>query len=236
MNGCRSAVITKHESIAIDPDVVRELSRLHENFVILTADKASNNYTFVFKRHYVSILTEVLGLNSFHGNPIYNLTDFSASEVLDNNTSVLTSFGKETSDDEIYLPYIYWNLKMHKNPYTSKHRFIAGSYKCSTNPLSILLTNIKQRSSKVLRKVCSRSGINQMWTIKKSNELLEDLKSPTFNHVTSIKSFDFPKLYTTIPHQKLIHRLTSIIRNANGIRRYKYLVLGHEEIFCEGAL
>ena len=53
------------------------------------------------------------------------------------------------------------------------------------------------------------------------------------NHVTSIKSFDFSTLYTTIPHQKLKDRLTSIIRNAfifkNGNRRYKYLVLGHEE-------
>ena len=66
-------------------------------------------------------------------------------------------------------------------------------------------------------------------------KLLEHLKSPTFNHVTSIKSFDFSTLYTTIPHQKLKDRLTNIIRNAfifkNGNRRYKYLVLGHEETY-----
>ena len=57
----------------------------------------------------------------------------------------------------------------------------------------------------------------------------------TFNHVTSIKSFDFSTLFTTIPHQKLKDRLTSITRNAfifiNGNRRYKYLVLGHEETY-----
>ena len=35
-----------------------------------------------------------------------------------------------------------------------------------------------------------------------------------FNQVTGIKSFDFSMLYTTIPHQKLKNRLTSIIRNA----------------------
>ena len=35
----------RHESIFSDPDVVTELSRLHENFVIVPADKASNNYT-----------------------------------------------------------------------------------------------------------------------------------------------------------------------------------------------
>ena len=67
------------------------------------------------------------GLHSLPGNPIYmyNLTDFSASEVLDNHKSVLTSFGIQTNNEERDLPYIYWIPKMHKNPY--KHRFIASS-------------------------------------------------------------------------------------------------------------
>ena len=47
--------------------------------------------------------------------------------------------------------------------------------------------------------------------------------------------------YTTIPHQKLNHRLTSIIRNAfifnNGNRRYKLFGMRtRRNIFCEGAL
>ena len=124
---------------------------------------------------------------------------------------------------------------MHKNPY--KHRFIAGSSKCSTKPLSILLTklliHIKQGVQKYCETALSRSRINQMWILKNSQEAREHLKSPTFSHVTSIKSFDFSNLNTTIPHQKLKDILTSIIRNAfifkNGNRRYKFLVLGHEE-------
>ena len=201
----KHSVNTRHESISSDPDVGRELSRLHNNCVIVPADKASKNYTFVCKRHYVRILSEELGLHSLPGNPTYNLTDFFASEVLDNHKSVLTSFGIETSDDELDLPYIYWIPKMHKNPY--KHRFIAGSSKCSTKPLSILLTKLLKHIKQGLQKYCetaySRSGINQMWILKNSEELLEHLKSPAFNHVTSIKSFDFSTLYTTIPHQKL---------------------------------
>ena len=126
---------------------------------------------------------------------------------------------------------------MHKHPH--KHRFIAGSSKCSTKPLSILLikllTHIKQGLQKCCETACSKSGINQMWILKNSKELLEHLKSPTFDHVTSIKSFCFSTLYTTIPHQKLKERLTSIVRNVfifkTGNRRYKYLVLGHEEIY-----
>ena len=65
----KHSVNTRSESIFRDPDVVRELSRLHENFVIVPADKASNNYTFVCKRHYVDILIEELGLHSLPGKP-----------------------------------------------------------------------------------------------------------------------------------------------------------------------
>ena len=129
----KHSVNTRHQSIFNDPDVITELSRLHENFVIVPADKASNNYTFVCKRYYVDILIKELGLHLLPGNPTYNFTDFSASEVLDNHKSVLTPFGIKTSDEELDLPYIDWIPKMHKNPY--KHRFIAGSSKCSTKPL-----------------------------------------------------------------------------------------------------
>ena len=123
---------------------------------------------------------------------------------------------------------------MHKKPY--KHRFIAGSSKCSTKPLSILLTKLLTHIKQGLQKYCetsySRSGVNQMWILKNSKELLEHLQSPNFNHITSIKSFDFSTLYTTIPHQKLKSRLATIIRNSfihkNGNRRYKFLVLGRE--------
>ena len=82
--------------------------------MVLTAYFTFIYYTFVCKRHYVSILSEELGLNLLPGNRTYNLTAFSASEVLDNHKSVLTSFGIETSDDELDLPYIYWIPKMHK--------------------------------------------------------------------------------------------------------------------------
>ena len=60
----KCSVNTRHESIFCDPEVDKELSRLHENFVIVPADKASNNYTFVCKKYYISILIEELGLNS----------------------------------------------------------------------------------------------------------------------------------------------------------------------------
>ena len=188
IRGVKHSVNTRSESIFRDPDVVHELSRLHENFIIVSADKASNNYTFVCKKHHVDILIEELGLHSLLGNPTYNLTDFSASEVLDNHKSVLISFGIQTNSEQLDFPYIYWIPTMHKNPY--KHRFIAGSPKCSTKPLSILLTKLLTYIKQGLKKYCetaySRSGINQIWILKNSKdlELLDHLKSPNFNLIT----------------------------------------------------
>ena len=76
-----------------------------------------------------------------------------------------------------------------------------------------------------------------MWILKNSKELLEHLKSPTFNHVASIKYFDFSMLYTTIPRQKLKTRLTTIIRNAfifkNDNHRQIFGIRVRGNIFCE---
>ena len=113
IRGLKLSVNTRSESIFRDP--VRELSRIHDNFIIVPADKASNNYTFVCKRHYVDILIEEL--HSLPGNLTYNLTGFSASEVLDNHKSFLISFGIQANNEELDLPYIYRISKMHKNPY-----------------------------------------------------------------------------------------------------------------------
>ena len=118
---------------------------------------------------------------------------------------------------------------MHKNPY--KHRFIAGSSKCSTKPLSILHTKLLTHNKQGLQKYCetaySRSGVNQMLILKNSKELLEHLQSHNFNHITSMKSFDFSTFYTTIAHKKPKNRLATILRNffihKNGNRRYKFL-------------
>ena len=55
--------------------------------------------------------------------------------------------------------------------------------------------------------VYSRSGINQMWILKNSKQLLDNLQSNSITSVNSIKTFDFSTLYTTIPHDQLKSRL-----------------------------
>ena len=103
-------------------------------------------------------------------NPTYTATSFSETEVLDNHKSVLSSFGIKVSTESLELPYLYWIPKLHKNPY--KQRYIAGSSKCSTKHLSVLLTKILTTVKEGLQSYCStaysRSGVNQMWILKNS--------------------------------------------------------------------
>ena len=83
---------------------------------------------------------------------------------------------------------------MHKNPY--KHRFITGSSKCSTKPLSILLTKLLKHIKQGLQKYCetaySRSGVNQMWILKNSKELLASQFNFTYRYIDDVLSINNP--------------------------------------------
>ena len=155
---------------------------------------------------------------------------------LSNHESVhfilISSFGIPSNNHK-NIPFLYWIPKLHKNPY--KQRFIAGSSSCSTKPLSKLLTTILtaikdglQRYSDV---VYFRNGVNSMWILKNSKDLVEQLGYQYISGVSSIRTYDFSTLYTTIPHSLLKSRLAILIKNAflhkNGSRRYKYIVVNY---------
>ena len=112
---------------------------------------------------------------------------FSASKVLDKHKSISISFGIDPNDDELDLPHQYIGFqKMHKNSY--EHRFIAGSEKCSTKPLSILLAKLLTYIKKDLQKYCENSLLKEWGESDVGPQVLHYLKSPNFNHITNIKS------------------------------------------------
>ena len=121
-------------------------------------------------------------------NPIYNLTAMSKEDILQNHHSVMLTFGIFLPEEDIDFPKLYWIPKLHKNPY--KQRYIVGSAKCSTKPLSQVLTRIltavKEGLQKYYDTAYARSGVNQMWILKNSKELLENLKAQSLHSVNSI--------------------------------------------------
>ena len=157
----------RHESVFDDPDVAAELAEIQGKFVVVPADKASNNIVFVCKTHFINCLMEELGMT---WNPTYNLAAMSKDEILQIHHSVMLIFGISLPEEDIDLPKLYWIPKLHKNPY--KQGYIAGSAKCSIKPLSQILTRILTAFKEGLQKYCdtayASSSVNQMWILKNS--------------------------------------------------------------------
>ena len=128
----------------------------------------------------------------------------------------MKSLSIELSNDDKRLPYLYWTPKLHKS--LVKHCFIAGSSKCTTKQLSSLLTKILTVIKTGPEKYCSiktsHTGVNNMWILKNSANLLSSLGHLGVHRATSIQTFDFSTLYTSIPHDSLKSRMNSIINNA----------------------
>ena len=57
-----------------------------------------------------------------------------------------------------------------------------------------------------MNKVYERSSKNLFWSIKNSGEILDKLKARDFN-ATSLSTYDFSSLYTTLPHNLIKDKL-----------------------------
>jgi hypothetical protein len=226
---------TRSTSIFKDPTVAKHMSLLHDKYVIVFAYKAPNNIVFVYKSDYIEYLIKGLCIDNSLRNPTYTPTTLTEGEILDNHCSVLCSFGFSTQDKELDLLSLYWVPKLHKCPF--KQRYIAGSAKCSTKPLSKLLACILSAVKTGFQSYCDTSyssgGVNQMWILRNSKDLLEYIQYRSLSSCNSIKTFDFSNLYTTIPHSKdTIRDLVQLcFIKKNGQRRCKYRVLGRNRSY-----
>ena len=87
------------------------------------------------KKYYIDTPVKELGINNVNiNNPTYIPIDDSFETIVKSHNNFIISVGLEMSDEDQNLPYLYWTSKLHKSPY--KHRFIAGSSKCTTKDLT----------------------------------------------------------------------------------------------------
>ena len=130
------------------------------------------------------------------------------------------------------LPTFYWLPKLHKRPY--KARFIANSSSCTTTSLSKVLTScltaIKNHWIKYCEKTYERERINYFWSIKNSTEILNKLKTKGFQGST-ISTYDFSTLYTTLPHNLIRNQLVDLIENTFRREEALYLACNEEHAF-----
>ena len=177
-------------------DVKACLSDQHNKYVFVPADKAPNNIIIICKRYYIVTLIKELGLDNCstpRGNSTYTSCQMSSEDIVNTHDTFMKSLGIELFDDDKRLPYLYWTPKLHKSPV--KHRFIAGSSKYTTKQSSSLLTKILTVIKTGLEKYCSiktsHTGVNNMWILKNSTNLLSSLSHLGVHRATSIQTFDF---------------------------------------------
>ena len=194
ISSLKEKIRSPKQKILNDPDVKDTLKRLHDDFVLVPADKAANNVIVVCKKYSISrhALIKELGINTTnisHNSTYIPLTD-SFDEIVKSHCKFIESAGLEMSEEDKNLPYLYWTPKLHKVPF--KHRFIAGSSKCTTKDLSCLLTKVltavKDGLIRYTNTKTSRNGVNSMWIVKNSTSLLSSLDQLDVRTATSVQT------------------------------------------------
>ena len=184
------------------------IQEFHRKYVLVPADKAANNVVVVCRLHYVNTLKQELD-----GTRAYLETDTDEVSVVNAHLNDLpVKFSVCVNEGQDKLPTMYWLPKLHKRPY--KARFIANSSSCTTTELSKLLTScltaIKSHVIRYCETVYETSNKNWFWSIKNSGEVLNKLKCRGFR-ATSLSTYDFSTLYTTLPHNLIKEKLLDLI-------------------------
>ena len=106
-----------------------------EQYVLVPADKATNNIIVVCRKYYLEIILSELSIK--------DCSTLIAEHVVD-----LAKWNIAVASEMKQLPTLYWLPKLHKSPYGS--RFIAASNICTTKPLSRHLTGCLSLVMRVL--------------------------------------------------------------------------------------
>ena len=199
------------------------LNKLHDNFVLVPTDKASNNVIVVCKKYYLDVVIKELSLNN-----TYKEVHSDCVNIISRHLDYMMRNEIEIQEQHEQLPSFYWLPKLHKNPYGS--RFIAASNKCTTKRLSSLLTSCFKTIITHYKQYCAgiynHSGINCFWIINNSTEVLERLhKINKTSRAKQFDSYDFATLYTNIPHNALKNNIRSLVCEALKIRGAKYIIM-----------
>ena len=202
------------------------LNKLHENYVLVPADKAGNNIIVVCKKYYLDVV-----LKELESTNTYQEVHSDCSNVVSRHLKYMVQNNIFVQEQQEHLPSFYWLPKLHKNPYGA--RFIAASNKCTTKQLSSLLTSCCKTILIHYKQYCSgiykNTGVNCFWIIDNSMEVLDRLRNINrTSRAKSFDSFDFSTLYANIPHEALKTNIRNLITEAFKVRGSKYLIVSRD--------
>ena len=195
------------------PDVKKYIEHLHDRFVIVPVDKASNNFAIICKKFYLEVLMKELGIANgvISGNDVYKLVKITETRFFMEHAENNIKYKHKLEPENQHIPLLYWTSKQHKNPF--KFRFISGashSYnKSISKDVSAALKHIKNHFKNFCAKIKHRQGFSCFWSIDNSNEFI--LKLSTIDRADSIKTYDFSTLYTNLPLDYIYQMLEKLI-------------------------
>ena len=168
-----------------------------------------------------------------NANGTYEAQHDTPDEVIKKHSETIEKeFKIKLTDEEEKLPQMYWIPKLHKKPY--KGSFIAGSSSCTTTRLSKLITSclklVKSHCISYCKTIYDRTGVNAMWIINNSLDVIQMIGRKQFQ-ATSVTTWDFSTLYTSIPHEKLKHRIHELLEKTYVVRRKSFIATDNFRTF-----
>lgn len=194
------------------PQVNLALKHLHEEFVLIPADKADSNVIVVCKKFYLEKVVEQL-ISTDTYSRVFG--DKQKMETI--VTEMKSKFNITVEKIHKKFSSFYWSAKMHK-PIVGM-RYIAASNRCVTKPLSSRLTRYLKGILAMLRKHClyfkRDTGIDHCWVTDSALPVIKRIKQINARaDFDSIETYDFKDLYTKIPHIDLKDKLKWAISKA----------------------
>ena len=144
-NPCKKHVLS-------DETCKNYLEDFQKQFVLVPADKASNNILIVCKKYYLDVVLKELDTCNGTSPQTYTPCGTHVENLITAHQEFLHNQNIKIPTDMKQLPTFYWLSKMHKNPIGS--RFIAASSACTTKPLSQLLTSSLKLITKHFKEYC----------------------------------------------------------------------------------
>jgi hypothetical protein len=229
---------THNMPIFDEDEINKELLKIHDDYVVVNADKAGNNIIIVCKKYYLECIDKEFKINKNKNknnkdnnkNNTYVRSKYKYDTIIKKHITYMNKHNINIDKKMLKLPDLYWIPKMHK--IIPKSRYIAASNSCTTKPLSNIITICLKLIYNQHKKYCDAiykyTGVNRMWIIDNSQTVLDQINN--FNNdmkykINNINTYDFSTLYTNIPHKQLKKEINWVIEKAfyNDKKKFIYV-------------
>ena len=196
-----------------------DMALLKNHFIMTSVDKASNNISFVCKRYYLDNLQHELASTN-----TYEFCNDTEEDIINKHISFCNKY--DIPVDDKFLPFMHLIPKFHKP--SLDFRYIAAGVKSSTKTLSKILSGVFKLLDTTLKyqdnfkfKFNNTSGY---WIAKN-----KDAATSNLNYLNnarsgkSIYSFDFKKLYTNLPHDKVLEKISDLLKRCFKDKKVEFI-------------